>query len=215
MYSRKWTGIVLIMAFALLLAACGGDDGPQEPEAANGDPVDAPPVVSGDLSQSITSTDGSITVSYPADWAAEAQPGQVSLFNSQDLMDNPPGETIGEGQLVGSVAATPLQGAVELGLDAGASPLEVLEVLYGPVEDPNLTIQEPQSFETNGLQAASIFGSFAMEGQAADTLVIIVRTDTGYGILNFIGATGSIQVYEATAREIAGSVQFAPIEPEG
>jgi hypothetical protein len=209
--------IALLVAVPLLfLAACGS------PEATTSDdpPVDDPPPqdaaeTTEDLSQTITSEDGSITISYPGSWAAEGLPGGVFLYNSQELMDNPPLEEIGANQLMGAVEVAPAANVVDLGLEEGASPLEILNVLYSPIQEDGVGQMDISGFDAGGKAAAIMTGGIAMDGQDADVIVVVVAVDAGYGVINFITSSGEGHRYEATARAIAGTFEYQPVAVEG
>jgi hypothetical protein len=206
---------LLVAVPLLLLAACGSPEATtsDDPPAADPPPQD-PAETTEDLSQTITSEDGSITISYPGSWAAEGLPGGVFLYNSQELMDNPPLEEIGTNQLMGAVEVAPAANVVDLGLEEGASPLEILNALYSPIQEDGGGL-DISSFIADGKDAAIMTGGIAMDGQDADVIVVVVAVDAGYGVINFITSSGEGHRYEATARAIAGTFEYQPVAVEG
>jgi hypothetical protein len=211
----RWLAILAILALALTACSMSGDDDDAQdtPTQSATAVIDTTTTGEIQLTQSITTENGTITVSYPDGWAAQDVFGSITLTNNPALL-NSTTQTVGTGNLVGNINYVVSLNLADFGLEEGATPLEVLTALQ--TLEPDLpVISPPTAFDANGKAAAISTVALTLDGQSADSVIVILDAQDGYGQLSFIVSPGEAATFEPTIRAIAGTFIYTPGESQG
>jgi hypothetical protein len=201
--------IALLLALALVLAACGGDDGDDNEED------EAPGVSQSDLTQEVdveTITGGLLTVKYPADWFGTVDGARLVLANSQAALNAETDFTAGQVQANIIFQSPDMLPSPQLIDDGPSETLLTIIVVNNARFATFPDLSDPVPFVTNGKAAAIASGQTPVEidGEILAATWILVEVDGGYVLLTFAASQGGLADYDALMRAIAGSVQYIP-----
>lgn len=198
---KLWNKRALLVCIALtafVLAACGSEDIQLVP-----------------LSQSITTSDGLLTVSYPETWAVQEANFQLFFANSEEALSVPTRE-IGAGQIQGTVNVLTDNSLSVLNLTTGARPRQVLDrfiSLTGRESPISLNINNRDDFRANGRNAVIATGTANDDGNRYGVIFLLIRVDGGYGFLSFATPENQTGQYISELRSMAASIQYRPVTP--
>ncbi|NWF70709.1 MAG: hypothetical protein HXY40_16615 [Chloroflexi bacterium] len=196
MNMRQWT-LWLLLVVMMSAAACGPAPAPTPDNA---------------LPQTFTSSNGTLSVDYPAGWIAADRAGGFVIANSQTTLESI-GTAFSSGQsamvallLTADVAGTLTTGGVPLG--DNLTPESVLG-----------TFAEQSSAQL-GLQMSAVT-TFTLNGKAAaranlsletgEGLFVTVAVENGaFVVFTISTAVGELAQYEQTFLDIAATVSYRP-----
>ena len=217
---RKSLWLVLLLVTAMVVAACGGDDGDDDSSSdAGGDEAASAEV---DLSQTVSAEnpDGTVTLNYPADWAAETDEfGSISVADSAETLALAGDELPVEGQIFGSVLQVLTAETMGfMGLDADATMADVADSMIGLLSGEGAaedapTFGDPVEFTAGGKEGITLTGTIAQEETSLDTVVVVVDEGDGLVMLLFGGLEGEMAGFMDEIQAISGSVEFEPAAP--
>ena len=204
---RYW---ILLMALALILVACGGDD-----DSKGGNPVAV------NLTQSLTGEQeamGSITLHYQDGWVGDVQDsGTVVAATSQSVLErlgglDPAAPTSGEGYVSAFVVGEQFYGM--LGSDALASPVDAVTSFVSVVaatDGVEADFSETEAFDAGG-RAAAIAGGVVTEAgkDAYGVIYTMVAVEGGMGLITIATHRNEVNNYLDLARAMAGQLEFTP-----
>ncbi len=199
--SKIW---ILFVALMLILAACGGND-----DAGGGGGEN------NTQAQTIDSVDflgGTLSVIYPAGWAAQGSQGAILLANSAEALQMANTlYSLTDGQVAGTVTFLG-NGAGLLGLAPGATPLDALTSFSNTLASGEAgilaTLGAPEAFTANAKEGAIATGSAEDNAITLSLAVAIVEENDGYALIVFGAPEGEIDQYKDTITSLAGSVAY-------
>jgi hypothetical protein len=157
-----------------------------------------------ELSQTIASEDGMLTVKYPEGWVAEADRNSVFFANSKEAFDNYV-EEFEDGMASGSVFILDLD---EWGLETGASPEDAMAAI---VVDDGFNFSAIDTFEVNGREAALVTIWDVEDGKQFNQVAVLVE-EGGVLIVVTIETLDDVDQYIPIARAIAGNISLPALE---
>lgn len=167
------------------------------------------------LSQSITTSDGLMTVSYPENWIVQEAAFQLFFANSEDAM-NAVTREIGNGQIQGTVNVLTNNSLSVLNLAPGARPRQVLDRFISVTgrESPiSISISNRDDFRANGRNAVIATGTANDDGNRYGVIFLLIQVDGGYGFLSFATPENQTGQYVSELRSMAASIQYRPVTP--
>lgn len=193
-----------LAALILLLAACGGQD------SANGATV-----VLSQTTSVIDDVGGTLTVRYPASWAASNEGGQIRLASSQSALRISDTSALREGEVQGFVVFFPPPLLSFFNITDVLTPSEALTTIVDTIfsdGDTSIALGDPASFTVSGWTAAAATGTGTRpNGRVVEsTFVVVLHDGIGYAMLALAGMEGQLARFEAEARAIAGSIVYIP-----
>ncbi len=192
--SKKLYGLaVVIVLVPVILTACGGSD-KQDNKTVS-------------LDQTFTSAQHSLTIKYPAGWAAREGDVAVELGNSQDALDvmnAGPQAEIPSGTLGLQIVAVPV---VEAGL-AGQPVSDILKATAASIASEDTTTGEVTTRKIGGHDGAQV-SVFNTKQKAEGFTLGFMLNDTTLVMVVGMAHEGEWSRYEATAIKIAESITTA------
>ncbi len=178
--------------------SAGQNPGAQDPQTASGD---------ASLTQAVTSSDGSLTVSYPEGWFAQPQTGLIVLSTEEGLASGAVTQPeAGEGVIsVYSIPGNQLAGE-QLALTDILNQFGTQLTAQG-ADATQQSFSEAREFTINERPAASIQSTADVTEQL---FVIVDLGDGNYALATLTGAPGIIATHSAVAETVAGSVIYDP-----
>jgi hypothetical protein len=147
-----------------------------------------------ELTQTITTQNGQVTLDYPVGWEANEIGPSLILNNGSDDLSG--------GAIIVNVGVVP----AEL-LPEAETPLDVINT---SAVGQGGQLEAGSTFYADAKDAAIRRGSITLEDQTADLLVIVVQDGAVYGTLNVLSAPGTAAEVEPLARAIAASFRYRP-----
>jgi hypothetical protein len=203
-FTSLWK-LLLVVLLTFGLAACGGND---DTDSASED-------TNSTQSQTIDSVDflgGTLSVIYPAGWAAQGSQWAILLANSAEALElaNTP-YSLADGQAAGTVTFLG-SGAGLLGLEPSATTVDALANFSARLLSGEAGIQAelgtPEAFTANGKGGAIATGSSEDNAITFSLAVAIIEESDGYALIVFSAPEGEIDQYKDTIKAIAGSVEY-------
>lgn len=186
---------LLILFAVLLLAACGA------------------PATPAPLDQMFTSTDGSLTFSYPSTWTVQEFEGQILLGTSAQALESTTSDTaVTPGQFAVGIIMFKTSDVVGLSPDSG--PREVLDVFSQFITGANQTAGQINS-PTFGDSADLTIGprrAARAEGSSGpdQALLIALELEPGaFAILVGGSAPNELARFEPTLRAVADTMSYS------
>lgn len=184
-YVSRW---IALLSIGLLVAGCAGAAAPATPSA---------------LTEMFTSSDGTITLRYPAGWVASDAPGLVTIANVQAAID---AVVPAPGQFQTRLFTTPIT-AIQ-GMQADATPRDVLQFFAETLSTTGVTFN-PATDVTVGTRTAARIDGAGSDGQA---VVLAINLGEGnYAFATATSAPGELGRFEPTLLAMLESLAYAPL----
>lgn len=168
-----------------------------------------------DLSQSITGSlegSGVLTMQYPGSWVAEADNDGIMLANSPEVMEKAKTDEgspdVGEVSVLALVI--PQVAYTFFGWSAEATPVEATRILSMMVEDGEVNISDPETFEAGGKTGAIASGTVIESGDHFGVIVVAIRVEGGMGLVLSLMHPDEVSQYTDLAKAMALSMEFLP-----
>jgi hypothetical protein len=189
-----------ILMVGIPLAGCGGETVTPIPTTVVLPTID--PSTTVNLTQTVTSEDGVLTVHYPEGWFIRQGISQVVLANDEANFE--PGTTPDANEAAISV----------LGIDAdlfppaadGRSILNILHQFTGQAAVRDMTFGEPEEFTVNGRDTASITGT----SETMEEIVMVTQDGDNYIVAILASPVGMSEQHRPVVRAILGSATYRP-----
>lgn len=156
-----------------------------------------------ELTETYTSDLGDITISYPEGWEAVAESGLVILINGDPEIINqqmlPPGTA--------ALVLLPPEFLTLFEVDAGASPVEAIEVLTRLIDQDFEDVGEPENVTLDN-DAENEMTFVSVRDEAGDGFIAAIGYEAGtVGVLAF-AAPGELEDVEATLRAMLDTLVY-------
>lgn len=199
---------LLLCCVMLTLTACGGG----APEAAG--TVDLPQTATSDAF-----ADGALTINVPAGWQTEPAATGIAFASSAEAAAVTDDTAPAPGQLRGTVTLFLAEEIFTLGIEAGASPEEVLDLVVRRSDRSdavNIDIDRRRSFQADDRPAILATGTTVSNLTTSGVLYVVVRLadDTGYAFLSATTAPDATDEFEGILQAVAASLRY-PVTAEG
>jgi hypothetical protein len=176
----------------LVLAAC-----------SSGTPT-APTPTALALTQSINSANGTVTLSYPAGWAASAESVVIKVGNTADVL-NAPAPAAGQFQM--RVATGPVDALPDVSADA--KPRDILTHFTKGIASSALTLSAVGDV-TIGSHSAARVDVTAKDGQGA--IIALNLGDGIYALISANSAPNELAKFEPSMNAIIDSIRYTAPE---
>jgi hypothetical protein len=156
------------------------------------------------LSQSITSANGTVTLSYPTGWAASAESVVIKVGNTTDVL-NAPAPAAGQFQM--RIATGPIDALPDVPADATAR--NILNHFIKGISSSALTLGAANDI-TIGSHSAARVDVTAKDGQGT-----IIALNLGAGVYALVSANtapGELAKFEPTMNAIIDSIRYTAPE---
>ncbi|GAB5493684.1 MAG: hypothetical protein Phog2KO_38990 [Phototrophicaceae bacterium] len=161
-----------------------------------------------DLEQnySITLSNATISLDYPATWALNAEFPDLGLTVATD-------ETLAsltelEGDLIEGNVYLNIRYSNEALLDVGDTPASVLQALVADVENPDGIVSDIETRTINGRVLAFV----TLDRDDADGMTLVIDSGDAYSIMTAGVADGELAQHQSTIEAIAGSIEYFLID---
>jgi hypothetical protein len=182
----------IITLILFLLAACSGGT------------TTAPTPTALPLSQSITSASGTVTLSYPAGWAASAESVVIKVGNTPDVL-NAPAPAAGQFQM--RVATGPVDALPDVNADA--RPRDILTHFTKGISSGALNLSAISEVNI-GSHSAARLDVTAKDGQGA--IIALNLGDGIYALISANSAPNELAKFEPSMNAIIDSIRYTAPE---
>lgn len=161
-----------------------------------------------DLEQnySITLSNATISLDYPATWALNAEFPDLGITVATD--ETLASLTALEGDLLEGDVYLNIRYSNESLLDVGDTPASVLQDLIADVENPDGTVSDIETRTING----RVLAFATLDRDDADGMTLVIDSGDAYAIIVAAFPDGDLLQHQSTIEVIAGSIEYFLID---